>query len=158
MTDQPKTDNLDEVPLGTDYSEAGARVLQRYGALAGTNANANPDEAARSVQLGIATGIPSNVIHIDPKGFEERLKQQVVQGIVSGNPSLAQYAGSDPMASKVSNDDWAHLHTLSGMLHSLREASDALTQPFPYTWRISLNSNRLQLDKTAQYLRDIHGL
>ena len=130
MTDQPKTDNLDEVPLGTDYSEAGARVLQRYGALAGTNANANPDEAARSVQLGIATGIPSNVIHIDPKGFEERLKQQVVQGIVSGNPSLAQYAGSDPMASKVSNDDWAHLHTLSGMLHSLREASDALTQPF----------------------------
>ena len=113
-----------------DFRDAGAAVLKNHAALAGINANANPDEAARAAQLGAATGVPSNVIHLDPKAFEERLKTQVTQGIVGSNPSLAQYAGSDPMASIVSNDDWGHLDTLSGQLHRLREASDLLTKPF----------------------------
>ena len=122
--------DLITLPPGTDYRDAADSVLRGNAVLAGINANANPDEAARAAQLGAATGVPSNVIHLDPKAFEERFKTQVTQGLVGSNPSLAQYAGSDPMASIVSNDDWGHLDTLSGQLHRLREASDLLTKPF----------------------------
>lgn len=112
-----------------DFSDVKDWMQKSGAAIAGVNANANPDEAARAAQLGAATGIPSNVIHLDPKAFEAQLRQRVTQGIVGGNESLAHYAGSDPMASIVSNDDWAHLDTLSGMLHGLRQATDIMTQP-----------------------------
>ena len=119
-----------DLPAGTDYRDAAASVMKGAGVLAATHANDDPEVAARAAALGSATGIPSNVIHLDPKGFEQKLKTQVTQGIVGSNPSLAQYAGSDPMASIVSNDDWGTLDTLSGKLHALRQATDLLTQPF----------------------------
>jgi len=126
----PPDNDIVDLPPGTDYRDAGAAVLRGHAALAVVNANADADAAARSAQLGAVTGAPSNVINLDPKRFEERLKSQVAQGIVGGNQSLAQYAGSDPMASIVSNDDWGHLDTLSGSLKALREATDLLSPRF----------------------------
>lgn len=115
-----------------DFTEAGRRVLRDAGTLAATNVTGDPEAAARSTALSAATGVPSSVIHLDPDRFENNLKASVTHQLVSGNPTLAAYAGSDPMASIVSNDDWGNLHRLSTGAMRTALALRALNQP--ETW------------------------
>src|SRR5271166_2904382 len=69
--------------------------------------DANPDDAARVVDLSSTTKVPTSVINSDLDAFDRRYKGALAQGIVQGNPALKDYVNDNPMAASVSNDDWA---------------------------------------------------
>lgn len=108
-------------PTDQDYLD-GASILPNPRGIASTNAEENPDVAAQSVALSKQTGIPAPVIHADPDRFAEQLKAQTAGDIVAGNPQLQRYVASDPMAAKVSSDDWDKLDEAS-------QATSKLAQP-----------------------------
>lgn len=91
-------------------------------AIAIGNLDSNPDEAARSLQLSKTTGVPAPIINGDVENFTQKIKTQATGDLVGNNPHLSQYVLSNPMASKVSSDDYAQLDTVS-------EATKKLAQP-----------------------------
>lgn len=98
---------------GEDSSNAKTQVT--------ADSEADPEKAARSVNLSESTGIPAPVIHGDLENFDKQYKARLASEIVSGNPHLTNYVNSNPMAAKVSNDDWHNLDTFSQALgHAAR--------------------------------------
>jgi hypothetical protein len=81
--------------------------------LAAASTGGNPDEAARAVQLGKLTGVPAPLVHNDVEGFEDRIKSKAAADITANNPQISRYLLSDPMAAKVSSDDYANLDAAS---------------------------------------------
>ena len=87
--------------------------------------DADPDDAGRAVHLSNLTGVPAPVIHADTENFEKTQKQFLTAHIIDRNPFLQAYINSDPMASKVSNDDWGNLDMLSRALESHAAANQS---------------------------------
>jgi hypothetical protein len=83
----------------------------------------NPDDAARSIELGDKFGVPAPVVHLDQDGFVQQKKDELNAAIVKNNQYIQQYINSHPMAAAVSNDD----------LHNLDAASERFAHagPFP---------------------------
>lgn len=75
--------------------------------------DANPDDAARSIELSEATGVPAAVIHGDRETFERNTKAQMAGDIVGQNSHLRAYLDKYPLANEVSNDDYAALDEVS---------------------------------------------
>jgi hypothetical protein len=75
-----------------------------------------PDDAARAQQLSLETGVPASVIHGDLENFERIHKAHLNRQIIDRNPILQEYINSEPMAAKVSHDDF----------HNLDAATDAV--------------------------------
>lgn len=99
--------------------------------------DANPDQAARSVELSSATGVPASVINGDLDGFEAKHKAFLAANIVRGNAQLQAYVNSHPLAASVSNDDYGNLDQfsqsatgLAGWLHEARVATGRPLEPF----------------------------
>ena len=67
--------------------------------------DANPDEAARSVQLSQDSGVPAAVIDGDQEQFENQYRTAVSNDLIKQSPPLQQYLSEDPMAARVSHDD-----------------------------------------------------
>src|SRR5213078_1803038 len=76
----------------------------------------NPDDAARSVDLGIATGVPPILINRDLDHFERQHKAGIVSGILNENENLRNWIRQNPMASRIANDDWGQLDQVSKTL------------------------------------------
>lgn len=83
------------------------------------NIDADPEEAARALQLSGDTGVDSQAIYGDVEGFEKQHKAQLAQQLIRGNPLLQEYVNSHPLAGTVSNDDWGNLDTVSQHMQRL---------------------------------------
>lgn len=99
---------------------------------------ADPEKAARSVQLSQATGAPAPVIYGDMDNFEQQHKTALTSSLLTDNKYLRSYIADNPMASKVSADDYAQLDSVSekmgkldrpGMLSAM---GDAFKEGFDY--------------------------
>lgn len=75
--------------------------------------DANPDQAARAMELGKLTGAPASAIYSDLDEFERRTKAQAASAIVRNNPHLSDWVGSDPIVPKIANDDYGALDSIS---------------------------------------------
>lgn len=87
---------------------------QRKAALAGIQGlDANPQEAARATELSRATGDSAPLIYGDLENYEAQHKAALTATLLRNNQFLAQYAASDPMAAKISANDWGALDEVS---------------------------------------------
>jgi len=90
---------------------------------------ASADDAARSLELEKATGIPSTVINSDLPTFEAQHKAQLTGDIVGNNEYLGDFVRSHPLAASVANDDYGTLDEISNNLTSLQKIHNYL-MPF----------------------------
>lgn len=74
--------------------------------------NDNPDQAAKAVQLGGATGVPPSIVNGDIDHFQQNLKSSLASTIIGTNPELQSYIRNNPIGASVSNDDWGALGNL----------------------------------------------
>ena len=106
------------------------------------NIDEDPDKAQRAIDLSKATGVPPTSIYGDLEEFERQHKAVLASDIVANNPHLADYVQSNPMASKISNDDYGQLDAVSSavsrmtLLQKTRQALD----PFQYLHPPSLSN------------------
>lgn len=75
--------------------------------------DSSPDDAARSLELSEATGVPAGVINADLPSFERQHKASLAGNIVKNNSYIADYINSHPLAAQVSNDDYGNLDEVS---------------------------------------------
>lgn len=81
--------------------------------------DANPDDAARSVQLAEATGIAPSIINGDLENFSRSYKSQLATDIIRNNEYISDYVSRNPIASKLSNDDYGQLDAVSEAIQKL---------------------------------------
>lgn len=81
--------------------------------LAVANIENKPDEAAEALHLERVSGTPAVAIEPDLELVKNQQKARYAAQIVRNNPYITDYVDSHPLASKVSNDDYANLDQLS---------------------------------------------
>lgn len=96
-----------------EYDNVVQSFTEAAPAMATTALDADPDKAARALQLSRATGVAPLVISADQDRFEEDHKAQMTADIVRGNSQLAAYIRGNPLADHVSNDDYGNLDEAS---------------------------------------------
>lgn len=79
----------------------------------------NPDEAARAIELSRVTGTPSIAVVNDIPGFEKQARDQLATDIINENVALQNYVNSNPMAARISSDDWGNLDGITKRTGSL---------------------------------------
>lgn len=82
-------------------------------------ADTNPDEAARAIQISKVTGVPSIAVAQDLPSFERDAKNDIATDIINNNPALQEYINSNPMAARVSSDDWGTLDAVTNKVAGL---------------------------------------
>ncbi|MBZ5616243.1 MAG: hypothetical protein LAO23_19720 [Acidobacteriia bacterium] len=101
----------------SDYSNiigsvaGGQQQSAQQGAV--SNIDSDPEAAANAISLARASGVPAEVIYANPDAFERNYKSTLASSIVQRNPHIQNYINSNPMAAKVSSDDWGNLDTVS---------------------------------------------
>ena len=92
-------------------------IIQSYTELAPAKAttalDADPDKAARALQLSRATGVAPLVINADQDRFEEDHRADMTAGIIRRNSQIAAYIRGNDLADHVSNDDYGNLDNAS---------------------------------------------
>lgn len=89
--------------------------------------DADPEKAARAVQLEQATSVPSPLIHDDLENFEKNHKAALTSDLLRNNHYLSTYINSHPMAAKISNDD---LGPLDEALDSTKKFVNSTSRPW----------------------------
>lgn len=107
-----------ELDVNPNPSSADFILSQRQGSInrAIGDLDANPDEAARSMELAQATGVPAPVINADLEGFEHQHRATLTASLLNNNDYLRRFIDSNPMAAKVANDDYANLDQISSRI------------------------------------------
>lgn len=127
----------------------------------------SPDDAARSMELGKATGVDPSVVNMDLENFEKQHKAALTSQLLQNNQFLRDYANSNAMASKVSSDDWGQLDEVShrvtglygsgsgGLLSAPADAVEAGVKGFykAFTTEGKLGSWAIR-DEDAQFAQD----
>lgn len=123
--------NLDFDPE-TEFDPANFIAAQRRSMMTSAidGLDANPDEAAKAIKLAQSTGVPSPVIYGDMENFEREHRTALTSSLLTSNEYLRRYVDSDPMASKVSNDDYATLDEVSNKLTVLGRTRAFLDAPY----------------------------
>src|SRR6266436_238770 len=85
--------------------------------------DADPEQAARSLELEEASGVPATSIYGDVDGFERQHKAAMGSAIISDNVHIADYLNSHPMAPRLSHDDLGQLDTASQAISNLHPKS-----------------------------------
>lgn len=75
--------------------------------------DAEPDKAARAMELGQAWGIAPTIVLGDMDNFERTQKTMLASQIVGNNQHLQNYVNSNPLAAHISNDDFGQLDAAS---------------------------------------------
>lgn len=83
------------------------------------NIDADPMKAQRSLELSQATGISPDIINGDVENFEKMHKEALASDLVENNTYLQDYIARDPMHSKLSNDDYGNLDSVSQKMEKL---------------------------------------
>lgn len=78
-----------------------------------TSLDDDPEKAARAMELGEATGDHPSLIYGDLENYEQQHKAGLAAKLIMGNEHLRDYINQNPMAAKVSNDDYAQLDAVS---------------------------------------------
>src|SRR6266403_892119 len=81
--------------------------------------DADPEQAARSLELEEATGVPATAIFGDVDNFERQNKAAMGSGIIADNVHIADYLNSHPMAPRLSHDDLGQLDTASQSIQGM---------------------------------------
>lgn len=88
--------------------------------------DSDPERAARAHELSLATGVGPATAYSDLDNIERKLKTELVGSIIDQNPHLQEYLKSNPLAEKVSNDDYGNLDTFSKSARLLAQPSGFL--------------------------------
>src|SRR6516164_2700951 len=80
----------------------------------------DPDEAARALELERITGVPSQAIWGDVKGFEQSHKAALAGDILRNNPIISDWVTKHPLAGAISSDDLGNLDQVSTHFPALR--------------------------------------
>lgn len=93
---------------------------------------ADPEKAARSLELSQATGTPASAIYGDVESFERQHKSQMAGDIVRNNAFISDYVTQNQMAARLSNDDYGSLDAVSQSTQKLgkRSIMDAAIEGF----------------------------
>jgi hypothetical protein len=110
------TDTYTNDPFDPRYLEDSQR-RQAAGALVNA-VDDDPEDAAKAVNLGSATGVNPVLIHSDLEGFEKQQRVAVNTKLSADNKFLQDYLTGHPMAAAVSHDDLAQLDEVSEHLGS----------------------------------------
>lgn len=86
----------------------------------------SPDEYAKSVQLSREMGVPSNVVQLDPKAFENKAQIDRAKKAVAYDSYAAKWL-SDPNNAKIAHDDVENLGALDATLNGLKMAGRYVT-------------------------------
>jgi hypothetical protein len=89
------------------------------------NRTVNPDQAAKAIDLGQQTGVPSSVVLGDMPTYQARAQSIGNAAILKADPALADWMASNPVAPQVASDDLANL-SLVGQIR--REITGGLAQ------------------------------
>lgn len=118
-----------------DYlaSETSAAKLANAAAL-----DDDPEQAARSIDLSDATGVPATAIYGDVDGFERTHRATLGSQIINDNENIVSYINSHPLAAKISHDDLGQLDNVSQSLEGIGHKSalqkwlesDSISQSF----------------------------
>lgn len=116
-------------------------VLDTFGGLrqqalqsATADIEASPDEATRAIELSKSTGVHPTTILGDLESFERGNKATLASDIIRNNAFISDYVSSQPMASKISNDDYGQLDAASqavgklGLVGRFMQADSAVTK------------------------------
>lgn len=71
--------------------------------------DANPDNAARALQLSQVVGVPASIVADDVPTYDSQAKANLGASIVQSNDALQRYVRSHPLAAAISNDDWPQM-------------------------------------------------
>ncbi len=91
--------------------------------LAVADIESSPDDAQRAIKLGRATGVSPTVVAGDLEAFDRQTKSNYAAEIIQKNPHIADYVRGNPMASRLSNDDYGQLDLVSEKLQELAKKS-----------------------------------
>ncbi len=97
--------------------------LEASGAMAKTanvaSLDDDPEQAARSLELEEASGVPATAIFGDVDTFERQHKAAMGSAIIADNAHIAEYLNSHPMAPRLSHDDLGQLDTASQAISNM---------------------------------------
>lgn len=96
-----------------DPSDFVLRDQRRTNAVAISSMDAEPDKAARAMELGDATGDHPELIYANLENYEAQHKATLTSALLNSNKYLRQYVDADSMNAKLSNDDYGNLDTVS---------------------------------------------
>lgn len=139
------------MPTISDYSGILSNIATGARAQAVGSLDANPDQAARAVDLSAPTGIPAAAIFNKLDDVEFNHKAALTGQIIGNNPHLQDYVNSDPMAAKVSNDDWGQLDAVSQAMDKQTDQSPLKT--FAVNWLKSMLTYALPQSKVEERMR-----
>lgn len=98
-----------------------------------TSVDADPDKAARAIDLGQATDTNPSLIYPDMENFEKQHKAMLNSSLTMENRIIQSYLNSHPLAAAVSNDDLANLDELGDKVTQIGEKSPFLKWVQQYT-------------------------
>src|SRR6266478_1519352 len=81
--------------------------------------DADPEQAARSLELEEASGVPATAIFGDVDTFERQHKAAIGSSIIADNIHIADYFNSHPMAPRLSHDDLGQLDEASRAMSNM---------------------------------------
>lgn len=79
----------------------------------------DPEQAARSVELGKSTGDAPALIYPNLENYEQQHKAGLTASLLQSNKYLRTYIDADPMNAKLSSDDWGNLDEASAAMEKL---------------------------------------
>src|ERR1017187_8796612 len=81
----------------------------------------NPEDAGKALSISARTGIPAPVVQTDIPGYDAHARtQDAIAGVK--NPYIAAYVDGNPMAARVSADDYPKLDEVSQQIQTLNKA------------------------------------
>lgn len=80
------------------------------------DSTSDPEAAAKAINLGKQTGVPASVVEADPEKAQSLLRTKQASEAIRANPAVANYVAGNPMAGKVSADDYGILQDISKKL------------------------------------------
>lgn len=134
-------------PIDAPLRQPTQAILSGPAILAATSVDEDPEKAARSVQLGRATGVQPSAVQADPERFESQLKAVTAGALVRQNLYLGKYINADPMAASVSNDDWSNLDKISRAGDVFTALHNALTMPWDRAASAGFSAAKEELSK-----------
>src|SRR6266436_1813977 len=99
-----------------DYLEASGAMAKTANVAA---LDDDPEQAARSLELEEASGVPATAIFGDVDTFERQHKAAMGSSIIADNVHIADYLNSHPMAPRLSHDDLGQLDEASRAMSNM---------------------------------------
>src|SRR5882724_958634 len=100
----------------SDYLEASGAMAKTANVAA---LDDDPEQAARSLELEEASGVPATAIFVDVDTFERQHKAAMGSSIIADNAHIADYLNSHPMAPRLSHDDLGQLDEASRAMSNM---------------------------------------